>query len=83
MGSAGTVCVCCVVLVHTGFDDDDVVLAEELLELRGTLQGMCIWQAMAFGPDSVSGDGLRTANEMPARLERFWGVSQGFGGGVF
>ena len=58
-------------------------LTEKGLELRGTLQDMCIWQTMAFGPDSLSGDGLRTANEMLARLERFRVGSQGSGGGVF
>ena len=58
-------------------------LTEKGLELRGTLHDMCIRQTMTLGPDSVSGDGLQIANEMLARLERFWGGSQGFGGGVF
>ena len=36
---------------------------------------------MALGPNSVSEDGQLTANEMLARLERFWRGSQGFGSG--
>ena len=56
-------------------------LTEKGLQLRGTLQDMCIRQTTALGPNSVSEDGQLTANEMLARLERFWRGSQGFGGG--
>ena len=56
-------------------------LSEKGLEVRGKLQDMFNCQTMALGPDSVSEDDLRTANEILARLEWFWGGSQGFGGG--
>ncbi|MEL0110267.1 MAG: MarR family transcriptional regulator [Rickettsiales bacterium] len=56
-------------------------LSEKGLDVRGKLQDMFNRQTMALGPDSVSEDDLRTANEILARLEWFWGGSQGFGGG--
>ena len=59
-------------------------LSEKGLQARGKLQDMSNRQTMALGADSVSEDNLRTANEILARLEWFWGGSQGFrGGGVF
>ena len=56
-------------------------LSEKGLEVHGKLQDMFNRQTMALGPDSVSEDDLRTANEILARLEWFWGGSQGLGGG--
>ena len=56
-------------------------LSEKGLALRQTLQDMFSRHTMQLGPDSVSEDDLRTANEILARLEWFWGGSQGFGGG--
>ena len=56
-------------------------LSEKGLEVRGELQDMFNRQTMALGPDSVSEDDLRTADEIRAQLEWFWGGSQGFGGG--
>ena len=56
-------------------------LSEKGLQVRGKLQDMFNRQTMALGPDSVSEDDLRTANEILARLEWFWGGNQGFGGG--
>ena len=56
-------------------------LSEKGLEVRGKLQDMFNCQTMALGSDSVSEDDLRTANEILARLEWFWGGSQGLGGG--
>jgi DNA-binding MarR family transcriptional regulator len=58
-------------------------LSEKGLQVRGKLQDMFNRQTMALGPDSVSEDDLRAANEILARLEWFWGGSRGFGGGVF
>ena len=56
-------------------------LWEKGLQVRGKLQDGCNRQAMSMGPDSVSTDDLRTANEILAPLEWFWGGSQGFSGG--
>ena len=56
-------------------------LSEKELEVCGKLQDMFNRQTMALGPDSVSEDDLRTADEIRAQLEWFWGGSQGFGGG--
>ena len=56
-------------------------LSEKGLEVHGKLQDMFYRQTMALGPDSVSEDDLRTANEILAKLEWFWCGSQCFGGG--
>ena len=56
-------------------------LSDKGLEVRGKLQDMFNRQTMALAPDSVSEDYLRTADEILARPEWFWGGSQGFGGG--
>ena len=56
-------------------------LSEKGLEVRGKLQDMFNRRTMALGTDSVSEDDLRTADEIRAQLEWFWGGSQGFGGG--
>ncbi len=56
-------------------------LSEKGRELRLKLQEMFNRQTARLGPDSVSEDDLRTANEVLARLEWFWGGGQGFGGG--
>ena len=50
------------------------------LEVHGKLQDMFNRKTMALGTDSVSEDDQRTANEILARLEWFWGGSQGFSG---
>ena len=56
-------------------------LSEKGLEVRCKLQDMFKRQTMVLGPDPVSEDDLRTANENLARLQWFWGGSQGFSGG--
>tara|TARA_E500000331_G_scaffold3208_1_gene3275 strand:- start:282 stop:482 length:201 start_codon:yes stop_codon:yes gene_type:complete len=44
-------------------------LSEKGLQVRGKLQDVFNRQAMAMGPDTVSKDDLRTANEILGWLE--------------
>lgn len=61
------------------------------IRVRASEKGLALWQKMdemfnrhtaRMGPDTVSNEDLTTANEILARLERFWGGPMGFGGGT-
>ena len=58
-----------------------VRLSEKGLALRGHIEEMFTLHAARLSEDTLSEDELRTVNEVLARLEWFWGGSQGFGGG--
>ncbi len=61
------------------------------VRVNSTDKGLTLWKNIddmfhrhmaQMGPDTVSELDLMTANEILARLERFWGGPHGFGGGV-
>ena len=57
-----------------------VKLSEKGLALWQAIEDMFNRHAATMGPDSVTEEDLQTANEILARLERFWGGPHGFGG---
>tara|TARA_Y100001936_G_C15841891_1_gene542479 strand:+ start:97 stop:597 length:501 start_codon:yes stop_codon:yes gene_type:complete len=58
-----------------------VKLSDKGLTLWRAIEDMFNRHAASMGPDNVTEEDLRTANEILARLERFWGGSHRFGGG--